>query len=48
MCNYKYTEAKENVYLAKFYEQTEVCKKLNYRLGILFVWFFARNNGDAA
>jgi len=43
MCNYKYVEAKEKVYLIKFYQQTEVCKKLERQLGILFVWFFARN-----
>lgn len=47
MCNYKYVEAKENVYLIKFYEQTEVCKKLEHQLGILFVWFFARNKSAA-
>lgn len=48
MCNYKYMEDKENVYLTKSYKQTEVCKKLDHHLSILFVLFFARNSGDAA
>lgn len=45
MCNYKYVEAKENVYWIKLYKQKYV-KKLEHQLGVLLVQFFARNTGD--
>lgn len=42
MCSDKYVETKENVYLVEFFEQAEVCKKLEHQLAILFVQFFAK------